>query len=383
MLDDILQALKPTWSRLLDDPAAVRLQICLTPLVRHGVAATAATETFRADAEYFYPASTVKLLAAVCTIRSVRRLQNDADWRGFDLDTPLEYFPENGDPIARDDTNTLGGVLTLRHCIRRALIVSENPPHNRLYEFLGHAAMNADLKALGFVDAVINHRLDDVRPPEQQRTTPWITARVPGESRLELPRRVGEPLAYPTGIQRTAVGTGYFRDGALINTPMSFATPGAEKNRVRLVDLHALAIRLAPNLTPDHDAAAALGIASDDIRFVRRCMTVLPRESDNPVYAPATYPDDYVKPTLQGVRAITPRAEILNKLGWAYGFVTDASVIHTMSAPNPTDRHAVALSYTMWACTRGVLNNDDYDYEELAKPFARDLGRCVAERMLS
>lgn len=383
MLDDILQALKPTWSRLLDDPVAARLQICLTPLVRHGVAAAGTTETFRADAEYFYPASTVKLLAAICTIRTVRRLQNTAAWSGLDLDTPLEFFPDNSDPIVRDETNTQGGTLTLRHCIRRALIVSENPPHNRLYEFLGHAAMNADLQALGFVHAVINHRLDDVRPPEQQRTTPRIVARVPDGPGLELPRRVGTPLTYPTGIRGTAVGAGHFRDGVLVNTPMNFATPGAEKNRVRLVDLHALAIRLAPSLTPDHDAAAALGITADDLGFLRRCMTVLPRESDNPVYDPVAYPDDYVKPTLQGVRAITPGAEILNKLGWAYGFVTDASVIHTMSAPDPADRHAVALSYTMWACTRGVLNNDDYDYEELAKPFARDLGRCVTERLLS
>jgi hypothetical protein len=383
MLDQVLTSLKPKWSRLLDDPAALRLQICLTPLVRRGVATAAATETFRADAEYFYPASTVKLLASVCTIRMVGRMQHEAPSTAINLDTPLEYLPDNAEPIVRDETNLDGGFLTLRHCIRRALIVSENPPHNRLYEFLGHAAMNADLRALGFVDAVINHRLDDVRTPEEQRTTPRIVARLSVGAKHELPGRVGAPLTYPTNIPRTAVGDGHFKDGALVNAPMNFATPGAEKNRVRLVDLHTMVTRLAPNLTPDDAAAASLGVSADELRFLRHCMTVIPRESGNPCYSQDRYPDDYVKPTLEGVRSIAPRAEIMNKLGWAYGFVTDASVLHTMSAPDATDRHAVALSYTMWACTRGVLNNDDYDYEQLAKPFAKDLGRCVAERMLS
>lgn len=377
MLESILQSMRPTWSRLLDDAENMRLQIQLTPLVRHGITTASATESFRADAEYFYPASTVKLLAAICTIRSVRRMQQELPSRGFDLDTPLEYLPDNADAIVNDDTDQDGGRLTLRHCIRRALIISENSPHNRLYEFLGHATMNRDLQALGFVDAVINHRLDDARTPEEQRTTPRIIARLPDGSRHGFPRRVGAPLTYPAGIARTLVGSGFLRDGVLEERPMDFASPGAEKNRIRLADLHALVTTLAPGRAADSEVARSLEITEADIAFLRHCMTMLPRESRNPIYDPAAYPDDYVKPTLAGVRAIAPDAAIMNKLGWAYGFVTDASVIHTMSAPRLADRHAVALSYTMWACTRGVLNNDDYDYEQLAKPFAKDLGRAV------
>ena len=383
MLDDVLHALRPRWSNLIDDPATFRLQICMTPLVRRGTVIAPATETFRADAEYFYPASTVKLLAAVCAIRAVRRIQTQNEWQRFDLDTPLEYLPENADPISGDETNRDGGTLTLRHCIRRALIVSENPPHNRLYEFLGHAEINADLRAMGFVDAVINHRLDDVRTPEQQRTTPRIVTRLPDGSRREFPRRVGPTLPYPSGISHTGVGIGHFREGALVSTPMEFAAPGAEKNRVRLADLHSLVATLAPSPASDLHTATSLGITVEDVEFLRRCMTMLPRESGNPEYDPTTYPDDYVKPTLLGVRSITPHAEIMNKLGWAYGFVTDASVVQTMNASSAADRHAVAVSYTMWACSRGVLNNDEYDYEELAKPFAKDLGRALWERLIA
>jgi hypothetical protein len=368
----ILERLRPKWAPVLDAPEAVRLQICFTPLMRDGRVVSEPTESFRTDAEYFYPASTVKLLAAVCVLRRVRELrQQGGPWSGFTLDTPLAYFPENAEPITRDETNREGGALTLRHCIRRALIVSENPPHNRLYEFLGHTGINEELVRLGFTGGVVNHRLDDVRSPEEQRTTPRIVATLEDGTRLEIPKRVGTPPGHPQEISRTHVGHGFWRDGVLNEGPLDFAAPGAEKNRVRLADLHALICRLLPR---DPDAAHAvaatdLGLTPQDLSFLHRCMTVLPRESRNPIYDPTNFPDDYVKPMLNGLLALEPRARVINKLGWAYGFVTDAAVVE---APGCV---AFGLSFTMWACAKGILGNDDYEYESLAKPFASDLAR--------
>lgn len=372
LLPDILERLRSKWALVLDAPEAVRLQICFTPLMRRGHAVSEPTETFRADAEYFYPASTVKLLVAVCVLRRVRELrQQGGPWAGFTLDTPLAYFPENIEPITRDETNLDGGTLTLRHCIRRALIVSENPPHNRLYEFLGHAGINEELGRLGFEGCVINHRLDDVRSPDEQRTTPRIVATLEDGARLEITKRVGMPRPYPEAVARTRVGRGFWREGVQIDGPMEFAAPGAEKNRVRLADLHALVCRLIPlDGDASHAAAAAdLGLSPQDLSFLHGCMTVLPRESPNPIYDPANYPDDYAKPMLTGVQTLEPRARVINKLGWAYGFVTDAAVVQVPGSV------AFGLSFTMWACAKEILGNDDYEYESLAKPFASDLAR--------
>lgn len=372
LLPDILERLRPKWAPVLDAPEAVRLQICFTPLMCQGRADSEPTERFRADAEYFYPASTVKLLAAVCVLRRVRDLQQQGGpWAAFTLDTPLAYFPDNAEPITQDETNRDGGAVTLRHCIRRALIVSENPPHNRLYEFLGHAGINEELERLGFTGCVINHRLDDVRTPEEQRSTPRIVATLPDGTRLEIPKRVGMPRAYPEGVARTRVGRGFWRQGVQIDGPMDFAAPGAEKNRVRLADIHTLVCRLMPrDDDAAHTAAAVdLGLSPQDLSFLHECMTALPRQSRNPIYDPANFPDDYVKPMLSGVQALEPRARVINKLGWAYGFVTDAAVVQVPGSV------AFGLSFTMWACAKGILGNDDYEYETLAKPFASDLAR--------
>lgn len=383
LLPDILERLRSKWAPVLDAPEAVRLQICFTPLMRDGRVVSEPTESFRADAEYFYPASTVKLLAAVCVLRRVRELrQQGGPWAGFTLDTPLAYFPENAEPITRDETNLDGGTLTLRHCIRRALIVSENPPHNRLYEFLGHAEMNRELRRLGFEGCVINHRLDDVRTPEEQRTTPRIVASLGSGEKIEVPKRVGSVLEYPAGVARTLVGSGYFKEGTRVEGPMDFAAPGAEKNRVRLSDLHGLVCRLAamPSRDAHERAAAALGVLPEDLAFLQECMTILPRESVNPRYDPAMYPDDYVKPMMAGMRSVEARAAVTNKLGWAYGFVTDAALVHATSAGvGGKGSSAFALTFTMWACAKGVLGNDDYEYETMAKPFATDLARAAWE----
>lgn len=372
LLPDILERLRSKWAQVLDAPEAVRLQICFTPLMRDGRVVSEPTERFRADAEYFYPASTVKLLAAVCVLRGVRELrQHGGPWAAFTLDTPLAYFPENAEPITRDETNRDGGALTLRHCIRRALIVSENPPHNRLYEFLGHEGMNEELERLGFENCVINHRLDDARTPEAQRTTPRIVATLEDGTRLEIPKRVGMPRAYPDGVAHTRVGSGFWRDGVQNDGPMDFAAPGAEKNRVRIADLHALVCRLMPrDGGVSHAAAAAdLGLSPLDLSFLHDSMTVLPRDSRNPIYDPSSFPNDYVKPMLTGAQALDPRAQVINKLGWAYGFVTDAALVQVPGSV------AFGLSFTMWACAKGILGNDDYEYESLAKPFAGDLAR--------
>ena len=76
--------------------------------------------TFRAGEEYLYPASTVKLFAAVAALEKLAELRRETSLP-IDADTPLVYHPlfagetlENADP-----TNLAGGKLTVRHEIRK------------------------------------------------------------------------------------------------------------------------------------------------------------------------------------------------------------------------------------------------------------------------
>jgi hypothetical protein len=104
-------------------------------------------------------------------------------------------------------------------------------------------------------------------------------------------------------------------------------------------------------------------------------MSQLPRDSANPVYDPAEFPDAYAKFVLPGLRRVLPagRFEIYDKTGQAYGFTTENAWV----VDRATGR-SFFLAATLYTNADGVLNDDRYEYEEVAEPFLADLGEAVA-----
>ncbi|MFN5143763.1 MAG: hypothetical protein ACK5D2_00020, partial [Bacteroidota bacterium] len=63
---------------------------------------------------------------------------------------------------------------------------------------------------------------------------------------------------------------------------------------------------------------------------------------------------------------------VFNKVGWAYGFLTDVSyVVDTIN------RVDYFLSATLYVNSDGVVNDSKYDEETVGFPFLRELGRLV------
>jgi hypothetical protein len=155
-IDDgwVLQRLRASgeFEAVLAAGAAHRLQILITEvrpgpdgrraLVSHGL---------RVDAEYFYPASAIKTFAAVAAMRAL----GDAP-----LATPLALCERGARRCTRtrDPSNRAGGRITIGHEIRKMQIVSDNGAFNRLYDFVGHRALNESLTGLGFASLRIHHR---------------------------------------------------------------------------------------------------------------------------------------------------------------------------------------------------------------------------------
>ena len=104
-------------------------------------------------------------------------------------------------------------------------------------------------------------------------------------------------------------------------------------------------------------------------------MSQYPGESGNPVYEIADYPDDYVKFLLPGLRRVVARdrLSIHNKVGQAYGFTTENAWV--------VDRRTgqgFFLAATLYTNEDGVLNDDNYEYDDVALPFLADLGEATA-----
>jgi len=145
------------------------------------------------------------------------------------------------------------------------------------------------------------------------------------------------------------------------------------KNHFPLADLQR---GLCMVVRPDVNCGGA-GFEVDDAdrEMILGAMVLYPRESTNPVYDPEEYPDDYVKVLLPGLERVISkeRLRIYNKVGQAYGFTTENAWVLDEATGK-----GFFLAATLYTNQDGILNDDQYEYDEVAHPFMADLGEAVA-----
>ena len=159
----------PRLSPVLSDPARFRAQVRLTEVVETSGAGTEACPSrghtrlrrhaFRADAEYFYPASTVKLFGAIAACVALRELARAHP--GLDKDTPLAFgaCPREADET---ETETENEVTTLRSELAKLFLTSDNRAFNRCFDLCGPSGIRRwTARHLPGEDVRITHRLFD------------------------------------------------------------------------------------------------------------------------------------------------------------------------------------------------------------------------------
>ncbi len=332
---------------------------------------------------YFYPASTVKLYAAIAAcelLNAWRRAYPDA---GIDEHTPLRLYPlVDGDSVREvDETNTAHAgwhppgsrPITVAHEAHKLFVVSDNPAFNTLYDLVGPQELNQRMREWGADESWVTHRLSVARTPDENRRAPRVDLGLApgspqiGERASTLQRRdASDGVIF--GRESLVLGDGYLKGGEQIDEPFDFS----QKNYSRLSDLQLVLARLVrPGLTHRgccgphryrHGPAGArpLDLTDDQRARLIRSATVLPRESESPRYDPQKYPDDYVKFLLPGLIAVRPLEEwrIVNKIGLAYGFVTENAYVEHLPTGN-----AVFVAAVIHRNPNGIYNDGIYDYE--------------------
>ncbi len=332
---------------------------------------------YRVAAEYFYPASAIKLCAAVAALQTIERLEVQA--AGVDLlDVPLDIAPLfPGDPPQTNDMSKLPtGQITVAQELRKLALVSDNEAFNRLYDLVGHKALNENMHALGLRSVVINHRLSESRTIPDMRASASVTFRMRHGEPFLVPARSSQLRLTNLG-EGLLVGSAYLKGEQLVNTPMDFSG----RNGISLLDLQNLLVKVT---RPDIDLGTpALRLSASHRERLLQAMTQYPRESRNPSYPAGRYPDDYGKFLLPGIRRICPsmtpgeRVEITGKIGRAYGFSIENSYVF-----NPRTGRTVFVAAALYTNADGVLNDDKYEYETIADPFFADLGELIARAWL-
>lgn len=382
-LSQVLSSL-PSAGALVSDPARFRLQVLVSPVVRDGSGRSALSPMgYRVDAEYFYPASSIKLCAAVAGLQVLEELGRESS-AGDLLHAPLEIGPLfEGDPPQRENSDgaepgkdRVPTAITVGREIRKLALVSDNRAFNRLYDLVGHDDLNRRMHDLGLSSVVLHHRLSESRAiPDMRATAPvWISRA--GLPPLAIPQRTGVWDGVNSGPGLT-VGQAYLRGDERVERPMDFT----RRNGISLVDLQNLLVKL---VRPDI-ATPGRALRLDPVHRAHLvdAMTQYPRESLDPLYPAAEYPDEHSKFLLPGVRRVFPsdepgqRIEITGKTGRAYGFSVENSWVR-----NPRNGRSVFVTAVLYTNADGVLNDDVYEYETVADPFFADLGEWVARRWL-
>ncbi len=327
---------------------------------------------FRVDAEYFYPASSIKFLAAIGALEDLN--ERRAKDPRLTEETPLVFHPLfPGEEIEeKDPTHLGGGTITLRQEIRKLFLVSDNPAFNRLYEFVGQAGLAKRLDRAGLESARLIHRLSESRSEDENRRAPRIDFVLSERERVTVPERTSKMKFADLRTNGVQVGKAVLEGTKTVDGAMSFA----RKNAISLVELQdGLARLVEPELALDGEPWALQPAQRDMLLAVA---AEYPADSRDPRYPRAEYPDSWGKYLLEGLEKVAPKASwrIVNKIGRAYGFsVENAWVVHVPS------QRGLFVTATIYTNADGVLNDGRYEYAEIADPFLEALGEIVGREL--
>lgn len=329
----------------MDDLDGYEVQIRFTQIDRKAGQVTFTDYDFQVDDNaYFYPASTVKFPAAVVALEKLG--QSDS------LDRNTRFYVE-GDSIE----------TTFAEAIVQIFTVSDNDANNRLVEFLGQDAINESLREKGVEPVRVAHRLG--KHSDDLATKPLIVYQNDTTTYVLNGTVNKEPR--PLDVERVAKGKAFYEDGDLVEEAFDFSL----KNYYPISSQHGLLKRIMfpKNFPPDQSFA----FDDDQQEFLRDAMKTLPREAG---YDAQEYYDGYCKFFMYGdtKERIPENIDIYNKVGFAYGTLTDCAYI--VDSQNDVE---FLLTATILVNKNGIFNDDTYEYDEVGIPFLAELGRQLYE----
>jgi len=219
---------------------------------------------------------------------------------------------------------------------------------------------------MGFEDAQIVHRLNISLTEEQNRLTNPVRFFDTSSKLLYEQPPVNSKLVFAK--RDIKMGRGFVSEGQIVDKPFDFSL----KNRLNLEDLHEiLRSILFPKAVP---RKKRFGLRSNDYELLYKYMGMYPSESDYPAYDSSTARDTHVKFLFYGAGSVEPvdYIRIFNKIGDAYGFLTDAAYVVDF-------KHNIEfmLTATIHCNSDGIYNDDHYEYDSVGYPFLKNLGHAV------
>lgn len=366
---ELVKILKADTSTLVKNiiahPSTYRLQIIYTQINRdkHNKPSFK-NYYFNVDPSlYFNPASTVKLPLAFLSLEKL----NNISAKGVDKYTAmLTDSSYSKQTTAYTDSTSENYLPSIAQYIRKAFLISDNDAYNRMYEFVGQETINRQLHNKGYKDVRITRRFTGMNEDENRHTNQIRF--VDKNNQLLYKQEAAynkDSFDFNNVIKIGNAHLDY--NDSLVNEPIDFT----KANNLPLESLQQI---LQSVIFPESvSRKSRFNLTNDDYRFLYQYLSQFTSETNYPKYDTSEYYNSFVKFYFRNATHKMPEnVRVFNKVGWAYGFLTDASYVADFD-----NRVEYMLTATIYVNSDGVLNDNKYDYDSIGWPFMYNLGQII------
>ena len=371
ILDKVLNKNIYELQKVLKNKEKHDLQILLNEIKRDDSGkAVFKEDTFQLDeGRYFYPASTAKLPIAILSLQKINELRSN----GLQIsgDTPFFITDKNGEILVKRDSTHSLGILTINHLIKKIFLVSDDNAYNYLFDFLGTDYINKELTQRGLSKTRLYHKF--LFGADNINTWGYTFLNENQKIIYHQPSISAFVGLKPNNLKGILKGIGHIKSDSLLLKPMNFE----RKNRISIRDLEGILKRI---IFPEAFSEKELfNLTKTDYKFLRYWMSRTTLESNYPDYNDDKHWDSYCKFFIYGDQkgAMIPEIRIFNKVGQAYGTLTDVAYIK-----DEKNKIEFFLTATILVNENMIYNDDIYEYDEIGIPFLAALGRSVHKEIM-
>ncbi len=367
-IQEILSSIQDSTTKaVLANPATFRYQIVYTQINRdkNGVPHFK-NYTLQVDPDkYFNPASMVKMPLAFLSLEKLHELNKPE----INKHTTILFDSSYQRQVSMyADSSSKNKKLSIAHFIKRAFLISENDPYNRMYQFIGQSDINKKLLQKGYGSTKITRQFMGYTE-DQNRHTNGIRFVNDNNTLLyeQAPQYNTDSFSFSAPI---LIGNAHWNSkDELVQGPFDFT----KHNNISLEDMQKMLQAIVfPTSVP---SKSRFNISEEDRQFLLQFLSQYPSETNYPKYDTEHFYDSYVKFFFQDSTHSMPKnIRVFNKVGWAYGFLTDVSYV--LDTLNNID---YMLSATVYVNSDGVVNDSKYDEETVGFPFLKHIGNAFYE----
>ena len=353
----------PYLKEIIKDKEDYEIQVMLTKVNHDNTKIDFQNYQYQHDEnQYFYPASTIKLPIVVLTLKKINELRS----KGSDITLKSKIILNNVDNYS--NFKLQDSITSFQNLIADIFLVSDNSASNILIDFIGYNYFNDEMQNAGFDRTYLNHKFN----PDPYVNSTWQISDLDNNiiSSINDNQKIIKADDKINGLDK---GERRYFNGEILDESLNFS----EKNRFSITDMHNLIKYIFyPEI---FDKANTFNLNVEDYDFIRYWMSRFTYEDIGEKFIGdekffETYNKFFIHGDEQSVS--NEQIRVYNKIGQAYGTSIDNGLIK-----NYQNNVEFILTSTIYTNKNKVINDNLYEYDDIAEPFLAKLSRAIYKEL--